>query len=89
MSVELASELWLQLKTHISSVDRQEAAEEVVSLLIDHDYSAEEIRAEFKGDTHIKNAVTHYLSDNDYDDDEDDDEDEYDDYDEDEEDEDY
>ena len=94
MSVELASELWSQLKTHISSVDRQDAAEEVVSLLIDHDYSAEEIRDEFSGDKHIKNALAHYLSVQDdtesYDDeDEDDDDYGYDDYDEDEEDEDY
>ena len=92
MSVEIASVLWSQLKTHISSVDRQEAAEEVVSILIDHDYSAEEIRAEFKGDSHIKNAVTHYLSDHDFDDTEEDDEDDedygYNDYD-DEDDEDY
>lgn len=76
MSVELASEIWSQLKRHISTIDRDDAAEELVALLVDHDYSAEDIREEFPGDKHVKNALAHYLSvqnDDDYDGDYDDD----------------
>lgn len=61
MSVELASEIWTEVKRHINSVDRAEAAETMVSVLIDNDVSAEEIKAAFKGDSEIKRALTDYL----------------------------
>ena len=61
MSVELASEIWTEVKRHINSVDRAEAAETMVSVLIDNDVSAEEIKSAFKGDAEIKRALTDYL----------------------------
>ena len=61
MSVELASEIWTEVKRHINSVDRAEAAETMVSVLIDNDVSAEEIKSAFKGDTEIKRALSDYL----------------------------
>jgi hypothetical protein len=61
MSVELASELWTEVKRYVNSVDRNEAAETVVSILIDNDVSAEEIKAAFKGDGDIKRALADYL----------------------------
>jgi hypothetical protein len=61
MSVELASEIWREIKRHINSVDRNDAAETMVSVLIDNDVSAEEIKSTFKGDTEIKRALTDYL----------------------------
>jgi hypothetical protein len=49
----------------------------VVSVLIDNDVSADEIRDAFKGDTEIKRALTHYLKDHaEEEDDEDDSDDE-------------
>jgi hypothetical protein len=50
MSVELASEIWTEVKRYVNSVDRNEAAETVVSILIDNDVDAEEIKTAFKGD---------------------------------------
>ena len=61
MSVELASEIWTEIKRHINSVDRNDAAETMVSVLIDNDVSAEEIKTVFKGDGEIKRALADYL----------------------------
>jgi hypothetical protein len=63
MSIDLAQDLWQELKRFISTVDRDDAAESVVSLLIDNDYDAEQIRDAFKNDTNIKKALTFYLDD--------------------------
>jgi len=76
MSVDLASEIWAELKRYVNKVDRDEAAEAMVSVLIDNDVSADEIKDAFKGDSDVKGALAHYLKDHVEDDeDEDDDED--------------
>jgi hypothetical protein len=69
------NELWSELKRYMNSVDRADAADTVVSVLIDNDYSVEEIRDSFRGDTDIKRSLAEYL-----DDDKNDAEDEDDDY---------
>lgn len=61
MSVELASEIWTEVKRYVNSVDRNEAAETIVNILIDNDIDAEEIKAAFKGDGDIKRALADYL----------------------------
>ena len=76
MSVELAKEIWSELKRYVNTVDRDEAAETVVSVLIDNDVGADEIKNTFKGDSEIKRALTSYLKDHE-DEHEDDDEDEF------------
>jgi hypothetical protein len=65
MSIEVAAELWGELKRYVNTVDREEAAESVVSLLIDNDYDADEIRDAFKGDSDIKRALLEYVGNND------------------------
>jgi hypothetical protein len=64
MSIEVAAELWGELKRYVNTVDRDEAAESVVSVLVDHDHDADEIRNAFKGDADIKKALATYLGDN-------------------------
>jgi hypothetical protein len=80
MSVELSKEIWNELKRYVNTVDRDEAAETLVSVLIDNDADADEIKTVFKSDTEVKRALAHYLKDHedeiDDEDDEDDDEDE-------------
>lgn len=61
MSVELASEIWSEIKRYVNSVDRVEAAETVVGILIDNDVDAEDIKSAFKGDGDIKRALADYL----------------------------
>ena len=61
MTAEVVSEIWGELKRYVNTVDRDEAADTVVRVLIDHDCDADEIRAAFKGDTDIKRALVGYL----------------------------
>ena len=81
MSVELAKEIWDELKRYVNVVDRAESAETLVSVLIDNDVDADEIKSTFKADSEVKRALVSYLKDHeDDDDDEDDEDDEDDDY---------
>ncbi len=83
MAVNLANEVWQELKRYVNGMDRAEAAEALVSVLIDNDISAEEIKAAFKSDSEVKQALKQYLDDHaeeeddydndDYEEDEDDD----------------
>lgn len=75
MSVELSKEIWDELKRYVNSVDRDEAAETLVSVLIDNDCDADDIKAVFKSDSEIKRALTSYLKDHEEDEEEYDEED--------------
>jgi hypothetical protein len=67
MTETVASEIWSELKRYVNTVDRSEAAETIVSILIDHDSNIEDIRDAFKSDSDIKRALTVYLdNDKDY-----------------------
>lgn len=61
MTLEVASEIWGELKRYVNTVDRAEAAETLVAVLIDHDESAEDIRDAFKHDADVKRALATYL----------------------------
>jgi hypothetical protein len=78
MSVELSREIWTELRRYVNTVDRDEAAETLISVLIDNDVAADQIRDTFKGDAEVRRALTHYLKDH-ADEDEEDDEDLHDD----------
>jgi len=82
MAADLANEVWQELKRYVNGLDRTEAAEALVSVLIDNDVSAEEIKVAFKSDNEVKQALKQYLDDHAEEEDEDE-------YDEDEEDDDY
>jgi hypothetical protein len=67
MSETIAAEIWGELKRYVNTVDRAEAAETVIQILMDNDSEVEDIRDAFKGDSDIKRALTSYLdNDNDY-----------------------
>jgi len=63
MDVNLTSVIWDELKRYINTVDRAEAAESLVNVLIDNDIDAEDIRAAFGGDKEIKSALANYVDD--------------------------
>jgi hypothetical protein len=80
MSVDVSKEIWDELKRYVNPQDREEAAETLVSVLIDNDVGADEIKAAFKSDSEVKKALASYLKDHeeeeeDYDDEDDEDED--------------
>ena len=55
------SEVWDEIKRYINTVDRSEAAETLVSVLIDNDSDPEDIRDAFKGDADVRRALAEYL----------------------------
>ena len=63
MTVDLASEIWNELKRYINTVDRAEAAEVLVSVLVDNDCVPDDIRVAFKGDSDVKTALASYIRD--------------------------
>ena len=63
MSVELSKEIWDELKRYVNPQERDEAAETLVSVLIDNDTDADDIKSVFKSDSEIKRALTSYLKD--------------------------
>ena len=66
-AVAVASEMWSELKRYVNTVDREEAAETVVAILIDNDCDVDDIKDTFKGEPDIKRALTAYLdNDKDY-----------------------
>lgn len=71
MSAELAKEIWTELRRYVNTVDRDEAAETLVSVLIDNDMAADDIREVFKSESDVKRALTSYLKDHADDEDED------------------
>jgi len=78
MAVNLANEVWQEIKRYVNGMDRAEAAEALVGVLIDNDVSAEEIKIAFKSDSEVKQALKQYLDDHIDDEDDEDDEDEWD-----------
>ena len=82
MSETIASEIWSELKRFVNTVDRAEAAETLISTLVNYDEDVEDIRDAFKGDADIKKAIVAYL-DNDREEEEEEEYEEDDDYDED------
>jgi hypothetical protein len=59
---QLSSVIWDELKRYINVVDRAEAAENLVSVLVDNDCDPEEIKSAFAGDLQIKNALAAYIN---------------------------
>jgi hypothetical protein len=74
MSVDLAAAVWEELKRYVGTLDRTEAADAMVNLLIDSNFDSDEIRDAFKGDAEIKKALNAYISDRSDDEEESDDE---------------
>ena len=85
MSLDFAFEVWDVLKTHIDFSERKDAADSLVSFLIDNNYEPSEIKEAFTGDKELLSSLKDYLEDHDhadeYDDEYEEDEDAEDDWD--------
>jgi hypothetical protein len=79
MSLNVIVEVWKALKSEIDEANLPDAAESLVTVLVDNGYDAGEIKDEFRKETHVLNAVKDYVASHE-------DEEEYEDYEEDEED---
>jgi hypothetical protein len=76
MSIDLAHDIWEELKQWVNTVDLDSAADGMVSILVDNDYTPSEIKQTFSSDKNIKLAVksfesheTHHNNDDNEDDD--------------------
>ena len=69
MELDLVQESWQELKSYINPMDRPEAAEGLVSVLIENGVTPEEIRSAFSFDTDIVSALSVYIDDDQLDDD--------------------
>jgi hypothetical protein len=58
---DLANVIWEELKRYINTVDRADAAENLVSILVDNDSDPKDIKTAFSNDKDIKNALASYF----------------------------
>lgn len=88
MNLDLAFEIWTELKSYLTPSDRNDAADSIVELLVNNDYKADEILESFRTDKEVKRSLNAYLKDHEevQDDEEDDIDDFLDDFDDDDED---
>ena len=68
MHSDVANEMWSELKRYISSSDREEAADILVTVLINNDEDVQDIRQAFAGDSDVRRALAAYTDTNDDDD---------------------
>jgi hypothetical protein len=63
MTIEVIAEIWSMSKDSIMSTDRDSIAENMVGILIDNDFSPNEIRTAFRGDLDVMTALKTYIND--------------------------
>ena len=56
----MASELWGELKRYIGSSDREEAADILITVLINNDEDIADIRQAFAGDADVRRVLAAY-----------------------------
>lgn len=60
MTVQLAAEIWNLLRDSVPYDDREQVADSLVGIMVDHGYDAAEIREEFAGDSEVLKALQYY-----------------------------
>lgn len=83
MALEIVSEIWNYVKDGMTVHEREGLAEHMITLMIESDYTPDDIREAFPGDSTIKAALKYY-TDSEEEDDDYDTESEYEEYDDDE-----
>ena len=62
MSITVVHEVWRALKGEIDEANLPDAAEGLVNVLIENDYEASDIKAEFRRDSDVMAAVKAYIA---------------------------
>ena len=60
MSLDIVTEVWEALRSHIDFNERKDAADTLVNLLIDAGYDADDIKESCRGDQDIGSALKYY-----------------------------
>lgn len=66
--IESVREMWNVLKEYIPAKEKQEAADHLISVIVDMDFPDSEFQSLVRSDRYLENAAADYLTD-DYDDD--------------------
>lgn len=61
MELDLVQESWQELRRYINTMDRPDAAEGLVSVLVENGIAAEDIQQAFGSDSDIRSALSPYL----------------------------
>lgn len=61
MDLELTSELWNILGSHIDTHERKDAAESLVAFMIDMGAEPDDIKNSFRGDSVVTKALKEYV----------------------------
>lgn len=62
MSITVVHEVWRAIKGEIDEANLPDAAESLVDVLIQNDYEASDIKAEFRRDSDVMDAVKAYIA---------------------------
>lgn len=65
MNLDLVYESWQELRKFINTMDRSDAAEGLVSVLIENGIAAEDIHTTFGSDADVRSALGMYIDDQD------------------------
>jgi hypothetical protein len=60
MALDIVTQVWDIVKDSVHPTDRETAAEHIVGMLIDNDYSPAEIKSAFRGDSDFTTALKYY-----------------------------
>ncbi len=62
MSITVIHEVWRAIKSEIEEVNLPDAAESLVDVLIQNDYEASDIKAEFRKDSEVMDALKAFIA---------------------------
>lgn len=65
MSVSLAAEIWSLMRESVPYDDREQLADSLVGILMDHGFDLDDISYEFNDDMDVQDAIKFYREDND------------------------
>ena len=63
MKLDIVAEIWGITKESIIATDRDTVAENLVAILIDHDYSPADIKKAFRDDYDVATALKYHMDD--------------------------
>ncbi len=63
MSVQLAAEIWSLVRDALPYDDREQLADGLVGILVDHGFDCDDIAYEFTGDAEVEIAIKYYIDD--------------------------
>lgn len=65
MSVQLASDIWKLVRESIPYDEREQLADSLIGVLVDHGFDLEDVKYEFEGDHEVLDAIKYYAEDTD------------------------